>query len=331
MRAVTRHLSAADRLSPLYQRFNGVMFGFFAQMATFEAARDQWPDLRLRMQHFCAEIGLQEDLPADADEFVKTRNQIFHAVLALGEEASELQLAFGLGYSFVGLTTDTEVMARSHLDGGMSSLHLDPTLLDELVAKVSRDERGRPHFDELMTEGLNLAAAVIEPCAREARTCFVAMPFREPYPAYCHEVYRVLLESHGLRCLRAWGGMRNEKHHDLLVALIDRCGYVFAELTDANPNVTYELGFGTGRGLRSLAVMDENPAAWKDWREPGKPRKLSNLMGVAVMPYDSSQPDWRREFLDDLGPRYVSVAKEIYSKKDPEDRPSGFWSRLLGR
>ncbi len=32
-------MSQDRRLSPLLQRFNGVMFGFFTQMASFRAAR----------------------------------------------------------------------------------------------------------------------------------------------------------------------------------------------------------------------------------------------------------------------------------------------------
>lgn len=305
-------MSEDRRLSPLFQRFNGIMFGFFASMASFSAAREQWPHLQAQMSRFVSEIQLDVVIPEQVDDFANRRGDILSAVLRLGKKYREFILAFGLGYSFAGLAAGVEVMGRTNLDAGMSALDLDPSALAEWIGNVSRDEQGRPNFDQVMTEGLNLTARVIAVCDPEPETCFVAMPFRDPYPVYYDEIYRSLLEAHGFRCVRAWGGMRNEAHNEMLLILIDRCGWVFAELTDANPNVAYELGFGTGRGKLTLAVMDTNRDAWVNWRVPAHPRLLSNLKGLAVLPYDSSNPAWRED-LNDIGSQYVEAAKKIYT------------------
>ena len=178
-----------------------------------------------------------------------------------------------------------------------------------------QDEHGRPDFNSMMTEGLNLTERLIAACSPEPDTCFVAMPFHHPYPSYYHEIYRKLLNAHGLTCVRAWGGLRNEAHHGMLMTLIDRCGWLFAELTDANPNVTFELGFATGRGKPTLMVMDTNPEAWVSWRVPGRPRVLSNLQGIAVFPYDSTDQAWRDDILNGFGSRYVHVIKKIHADR----------------
>jgi len=333
---MAQSISRKRIFSQLYQRFNGIMFGFFAQMASFRAVREQWPDLRDQMSRFVTEIGLDEEIPKDVENFEKRRGSLFSAALKVVDDLNHFKLAVGLGYSFVGLALGAEVMPRDSIEGGMSTLGLDPSFIDELIEGISRDERDRPVFDDMMTAGLKLAARLVETCSQEPETCFVAMPFHNPYPTYYHELYRPLLEEQGLQCVRAWGGMRNEAHHDLLLSLIDRCGWLFAELTDANPNVAYELGFATGCGKRTVAVMDTNPDRWVSWAIPGQPKKLSNLRGIAVLPYDSSESEWRKDFLDNWGPRYIDVARKIYTDSKALGRPRdsnfrGWLRRLFAR
>lgn len=323
-------MSEDRRLSPVYQRFNGVMFGLFAQMGAFRASREHWPDLRDQMSRLAAEIDLDLEVPERVEDFAEQRGSAFSAVLGLGEQWSAFKLAFGLGYGFAGLATGVEVMERSHLEGGISALGLDPGALDGWLEGVSRDERGRPGFDDLMTAGLKLTAELVRTCDPEPETCFVAMPFRDPYPDYYQEVYRPLLEAHGFRCLRGWGGMRFESHHEILLTLIERSGWLFAELTDANPNVAYELGFATGRGKPTLAIMDTNPDRWVSWRIPGQPKKLSNLRGIAVLPYDSADPGWREDLIEGAGARYVEITKmEARAQGSAATGPRSILARAL--
>src|SRR5262245_56366616 len=135
------------RLSPLLQRFNGVMLGFFAQMSPFHAVREQWPSLQTQMSHFVSEINLPVQIPKDVKDFADHRGEVARAVLDLGDHMSTFQVAFGLGYAFGGLISGVDVMPRSGLEGGMSALGLDPALLDGWIANISRDEQGRANFN----------------------------------------------------------------------------------------------------------------------------------------------------------------------------------------
>jgi hypothetical protein len=336
-------MSRDQRWSPLYQRFNGVMFGFFAGLSHVRAVREQWSELQDQMSRFVSEIELNATIPEVIEDFVGQRHDLFNAIMGLRDELYAFKLAYVLGYGFASTDTtatveDTEGARRPRTacEHSMSVLGLDPSSLDGRMRNVSNDEKGRPHFDSMMTEGLKLSADLIATCAVEPKTCFVAMPFRHPHPAYYHEIYRVLLEAQGFRCVRAWGGMRNEAHHEMLLTLIDRCGLVFAELTDSNPNVAYELGFATGREKLTLAVMDTNPEMWVSWRVGAQPKKLSNLRGIMVMPYDSAESNWREDFLSGSGSHYVEAVKETMAErgiwKGPEkSKRTGLLSRLFQR
>lgn len=323
------------RRSPLYQRFNGIMFGFFAQLASFRAARQQWPALQAQMSGFADEIGLDVRIPETVEAFAEMRNEIFHAVLGLDDSLDKLKLAFGLGYAYVGLALRAEVMDRASFDDGLSALGLDPHAVDEGLVRITRDETGRPDFDDIMGEGLQLTTSLIETCDPEEDTCFVAMPFQPPFPNRFHGVYRPWLAPHGLQVVRAWGGMRNELHREMLLTLIDHCGWMLAELTQENPNVTYELGYATGRNKRWLAIMDTNPVSWEHGSKPQEPIKLSNLRGQGVFPYDSSEADWREDLISGMGWKYVDIAKKIYAGEtppgQPDQPPRHSWIRELGR
>jgi hypothetical protein len=83
-------VSEDRRQSPLFQRFNGVMFGFFAQIASFRAAREQWTQLRAQMSRFVSEIHLDAVIPVQVVDFANRRNDLFHAVLGLGDRTGGL-------------------------------------------------------------------------------------------------------------------------------------------------------------------------------------------------------------------------------------------------
>lgn len=309
---MTENVNRPGTESLLYQRFNGVMLGFFAQQASFRVVRPQFPALRDQTARFLEEIGIDLEIPTDPDAFADMRNEIFGAVMDSASDMRQLQVAVGLGYMFGGQILGTDPESKSSIAGGMGALGVDEALLEELRGEVDFDDSGRPDFDSMMSAGLKLASAAIRDCPEEPTTCFVAMPFRDPFPDRYQNAYRSLLAKHGLTAIRAWGGMSNEAHHELLVSVISRCGWCLAELTDSNPNVTYELGYATGRRKALLAVMDTNPDLWVSWANAGEARKLSNLRGIAVMPYDSSEAGWESEFIDGIGTRYVSVMQKIF-------------------
>ena len=75
-------------------------------------------------------------------------------------------------------------------------------------------------IDTIMTPALAFLRDLILPLAAEPDTCFVAMPFSLPYDDRYAALYQPMMRRVGYRTLRAWGGLSNEFHFDLLLTLI---------------------------------------------------------------------------------------------------------------
>jgi len=140
-------------------------------------------------------------------------------------------------------------------------------------------------IDTIMTPALAFLRDLILPLAAEPDTCFVAMPFSQPYDDRYPALYQPMMRRVGYRTLRAWGGLSTEFHVDLLLTLIDKSGALLAELSGLNPNVVLELGYAYGREKVVVPMADA-----------AIPIHLANLYGLAILPYDSSKAEWEREF-----------------------------------
>jgi hypothetical protein len=103
-----------------------------------------------------------------------------------------------------------------------------------------------------------------------------------PYADYYRDFYRPSLEQCGYRTFRAWGGLANEDYADLLLALIGKSGFVWADVSDLNPNVIYEIGAAHAFGKLSALVVRDDLAH-------GVP---ANIGHDAVVRYDPTDSDW---------------------------------------
>lgn len=111
-------------------------------------------------------------------------------------------------------------------------------------------------------------------------TCFVLMPFKEPFNAYFSKIILPAIEDCGLYAVRGdslfrpstimddvWGGIRASK-------------VLIAELTERNPNVFYELGLAHALSKPVILIsqsMDDVPF---------------DLRSIRVILYDKDDPDW---------------------------------------
>jgi hypothetical protein len=127
---------------------------------------------------------------------------------------------------------------------------------------------------------------LLEPLDPEPDTCFVAMPFSDPFEEQYATVYRPMMSNVGYRTLRAWGGLASEEHRELLLTVIDKSGAVLAEVTGGNPNVAFELGYAYGRGKPAIPMSDT-----------AHPLALANIHGLAILPYNSSRAAWRDDLI----------------------------------
>jgi len=276
--------------SLLCARHDGAMLGFLLFLNRFQFARARYPIFRKRMQLLLDGLSAGIVLPASHDEFTATFSAVYTQVLSALTEKSLFFFPFALGCGFLAMAmkmpNQTDI---GMLHTIMNDLKLPVSLFESHVASVP-EIGDQTSIDDIMSPALAFLRDVIQPLDIEPDTCFVAMPFSDPFEEQYPSFYKPLMRDAGYRTLRAWGGLATEFHVDLLLTLIDKSGAVLAELTGLNPNVVLELGYAYGRDKVAIPLCDS-----------ARPIALANLYGLAILPYDSSKPDWQNDFLQGLG------------------------------
>ena len=280
--------------SPLCARHDGAMLGFFLFMSRFDFARERYSVFRMRMQRFLDSIDADVVVPDTFDEFGEEYADLFAQLMYVLTEKDDgvnlpLFRPFALGTGFVAVALDmpnqTNIdVLNSIMDNDME---LPMSLLEEHAANVPEVGDQPVLVDDIMSPALAFLRDLLLPLDPEPETCFVAMPFSEPFEEQYADVYRPMMHEVGYRTLRAWGGLSGEFHVELLETLIDKSGALLAELTGLNPNVVFELGYGYGRDKVVIPMGDI-----------AHPISLANLQGIAILPYDSSDAAWREKMLD---------------------------------
>jgi hypothetical protein len=128
---------------------------------------------------------------------------------------------------------------------------------DEIPSRPRSEPRDM--FD-LVSHSLALLVDLIRPLPTEPKTCFVAMPFREPFEHRYRTFYRPLLTDAGYRPIRAWGGFADEDFAPLLVTAILKSGAVLADVTGWNRNVIWEVGIAHGAAKPVFLLRDDADA-----------------------------------------------------------------------
>lgn len=310
----SRAIPAVGATSPLCARHDGVMLGYLLFLLRFQFARERFPVYRRRMLQILDGISAGVALPETHEAYTRDFSALFDAVLhALSVKDAGVNLPlfrpFVLGCGF--LAVAMEMPNQTH----------EPTLrailaeYDIPYAQLERHAAAAPGIgdqtavDTLMTPALAFLRDLILPLAAEPDTCFVAMPFSQPYDDRYPALYRPMMRRVGYRTLRAWGGLSNEFHVDLLLTLIDKSGALLAELSGLNPNVVLELGYAFGRDKVVLPMADI-----------ASPIQFANLYGLAILPYDSSKADWEREFDEgQLGWTILRAMLEVAKGETTED------------
>jgi hypothetical protein len=84
------------------------------------------------------------------------------------------------------------------------------------------------------------------------------------------------------RSIRAWGGVGDEEHQELLLALIAKSGALLADVTEPNANVALEVGFALGQNRIVYLVAEQD--AWKN---------AANIQLDWVFPYQTTNGEVR--------------------------------------
>jgi hypothetical protein len=202
------------------------------------------------MQEFLDEMGARFALPDTYEEFDNRYDELaMPAIQSVMPRSREVAKSAHIGWSATFLAASPDDSGADELkrevSGFLSENAVAPETLDRFIEKVpSKQEWTKA--EDLLTPALGFLSEMIEPLEREPDTCFVAMPFREPFSDYFPIFYRPLLENAGYRVIRAWGGFSREDFVDLIIVLIRKSGAILAELTELNLNVLYEAGIALG-------------------------------------------------------------------------------------
>lgn len=129
-------------------------------------------------------------------------------------------------------------------------------------------------------------------------SCFIMMPFAEPYGSYYDKIYKVAVEKAGLKAIRADDEIFGTgKIIDQIWFGINNAKVLIAELTTRNPNVFYELG---------LAHALKKPVVLVSENEKDVPFDLNH---IRVVYYDVKDPFWGQKLIDKVAENILSAIK----------------------
>jgi tetratricopeptide (TPR) repeat protein len=254
---------SVDRFSPLYCAYNGFLLGQFISLSFAGYGRADYPIRRARMLEFMAEAGIAADLPEEpfglgSPEHERFLEQVLPQAMARAKPLGDFTLLGTLLTHYGVLAESDPQTARDSLEAieGIRSDHgLPPIEASRFV--VDEDDR---HVDDVLSPSLAYLSEIVDGLEVEPDTAFVVMPFSPPYAGYFSTFYRPSLEKAGLRAFRAWGGLSSEDYGVLLLKLIGKSGFAWADVSEPNANVFYEVGAAHAFGKLAMIVTREDRA-----------------------------------------------------------------------
>ncbi|MFX1299226.1 MAG: hypothetical protein ACFFD2_30735 [Promethearchaeota archaeon] len=112
--------------------------------------------------------------------------------------------------------------------------------LDLKVIQNERDKLSKA-VDKLR-EVIEVGTSFIKTSNMSADTCFVLMPFKEPFDAVYSDHIKPVVDSIGLACLRGDKIFSNRPIMDDIHQAVRKAKIIISDLTGGNPNVYYETG-----------------------------------------------------------------------------------------
>jgi hypothetical protein len=249
--------------SPLYRVYNGYMLGLFTAASFVIDVHDEQDRRKAvlhRISEFLLELASQFGKSVDLGNADSFEDAIEGHVGALDPELAD--------YYRLGLATFRRVVLPERPEAADDQREAEELLqrlghppaffaamLDESGRRDASDDRT---WQDMMTDCLYLARDMVANLGEESDTCFVALPFCEPYEQRYLNFYRNVAAQMSQRAIRAWGGLGQEEHQELLLALIAKSGALLGEVTEPNVNVALEIGFALGQNKTVYLVADQD-------------------------------------------------------------------------
>ena len=265
--------------------------------------------LRLRVDSFLNEIGLKTINRSLDRSSVDPAGMIDELAEITVSRSEELAKSIKIGAMAVMrvvhaplLSSEQEQTLFEKWSPGLEEYGVSREIHERWIRGLSTTEETL-NLDTVLSSVSELLAYLLEPLDMEKDTCFIAMPFREPFLSRYDDLYRPSLERAGFRAVRAWGGLSSEEYAMTMLTLISRCGALLADITGNNHNVVHEVGVAHGMVKPSFILI----------REDGRDIP-TNLDHIPVMTYPKDNQAITAAVHERLG-KFISLLWDDYVRR----------------
>ena len=279
--------AGVERSSPLCHRYHGFVLGQSLALAFMPAGRARFTERAAGMRECLADLGLAAHaalLPETAPDpggssHAALLTRLLPYVAARSRELAEfvvlggLLIHYGLAVAEDPATAATILTEIDRLRAVYDLPPLDPGRLAIAVGQDDADVVG-PSLAYLREILLRL------PTELDAALCLI--PSLTGVTDAYERFARPALEHCGYRAFRPWARFTPEDDAAIGLALIDRSGFVWADVSDAEPALFHAVGAAHALGKRTALVTRADRAA----------AAPSTLGGDAVIRYDPADADW---------------------------------------
>jgi hypothetical protein len=254
------------RISKLFSSYNGTMAGFFVGASIFfhVVAKDkEREEYTLKTIHDFL-ITFNHQFKENAKIKIENKNIEELVEQELRDHDNIIADYYLLGSAFfrVLIQLDTPKIDSEDIEEVkrlLSKLGHPTIIFEKATEKIGEVySEGKPSWQDLMNTCLRFLRELIYTVDEEKETCFVALPFKEPFLERYLNFYRSIATNMKMLAFKAWGGLGNEKHQEMLLLLVAKCSAFLADVTEPNANVTMELGFALGQNKRVWLIADIN-------------------------------------------------------------------------
>lgn len=274
-----------ERTSPLWCRVNGVLLGQFLSLAYADCGRPRYDARRARLDDFLHELDAGVTLPATPPDAATGSHPALLARLlprlaACSRELAEFTILGGLLTHYtLSAHRDAEAAAALLVEIDRLRAAWDLPALDPLRLGVPPDRRDP---ERVLAPALAYLREIVLRLPVEDDTALVIAPLDAPCDAAYADFARPALEQCGYRVMRIWAAVAGEDYADLQLAIVGRCGLVWADVSALDPEVLYRIGAAHALGRTTVVVARADRAG-----------VVPDTVGHdAVVRYDPADPDW---------------------------------------
>jgi hypothetical protein len=274
-----------ERTSPLWCRVNGVLLGQFLSLAYADCGRPRYDARRARLETFLRELDVDVALPETppdpaAGSHAALLARLLPRLATRSRELAEFAILGGLLTHYtLSAHRDADVAAALLVEIERLRATWDLPSLDPLRLGVAPERRDP---ERVMAPALAYLREIVLRLPVEGDTALVLAPLHATYDDVCTDFVRPALEQCGYQVMRIWAAIAGEDYADLQLAIVGRCGLVWADVSELDHDVLYRIGAAHALGRTTVIVARADQAG-----------VVPDTIGHdAVVRYDPTDGDW---------------------------------------